>query len=139
VVGGRIYTFGGMTGGRGTALDDAAVYDPIADRWRALPALPTARRSVRAAAAGPVVYVVGGATPNGTTGIVEAFDTRSERWLPAAPMPTSRYGVGLVEIGGELYAAGGFNEGRALATLNGTTQRRTGGRRWPRWDRRGPT
>ncbi|CAA9581660.1 MAG: hypothetical protein AVDCRST_MAG59-4844 [uncultured Thermomicrobiales bacterium] len=114
---GRLYTFGGMTGGRGTALDDAAVYDPATDRWRILPALPTARRSVRAAAVGPVVYVAGGATPNGTTGVLEAFDTRSETWSTAAPMPTARYGIGLVAVAGKLYAAGGFRDGQALATV----------------------
>ncbi len=117
VVAGQILTFGGMTGGRGTALDDAAAFDPAGNEWRRLPPLPTARRSARAAAIGSRVYVVGGATTTGTTGAVEVFDADGETWSTAAPLPTPRYGIGLAAIGGVLYAAGGFRDGQSLAVL----------------------
>jgi hypothetical protein len=116
-VDGLIYTFGGMTGSRGTVLDDAAVYDPGADAWRSLPPLPTPRRSVRAAAIGPIIYVVGGVTANGATAIVETFDTRSGTWAPSVAMPTPRYGVGLAAAEGVLVAIGGFRDGEALSTV----------------------
>ncbi len=117
VVDGRIYSFGGMTGARGTVLDDAEVYDPRSDEWLPLPSLPAARRSVRAAAVGPVIYVVGGVTSSGATAVVEAFDTRSSVWSPRAAMPTARYGIGLAQMDGQLLAIGGFRDGQALSTV----------------------
>ncbi len=117
VVNGRIYSFGGMTGARGTVLDDAEVYDPRSDEWLPLPPLPVARRSVRAEVVGPVIYVVGGVASSGATAAVEAFDTRSSAWFRRAAMPTPRYGIGLVSVGDDLFAIGGFRDGQALSTV----------------------
>jgi hypothetical protein len=114
---GRIYAFGGMTGPRGTLLDDAEVYDVVSDTWRMLPDLPTRRRSVRAAAVGATIYVVGGVGVTGPTGTVEAFDTQTGAWSTRAAMPTPRYGMAIAVVDGVLYAIGGFRDGRALATV----------------------
>ncbi len=117
VVDGLIYTFGGMTGARGTALDDATVYDPKADEWRSLPPLPTPRRSVRAGAIGSTIYVVGGVSEAGTTGAMDVFDVAAETWSSSPSMPTARFGVGLAVVLGSLYAIGGFRDGQAVATV----------------------
>ena len=113
----QVYAFGGMTGPRGTLLDDAEVYDVAGDTWRTLPDLPTPRRSVRAAAVGTTIYDIGGVTTTGATGTVEAFDTRTEAWSMRAAMPTPRYGMAIAVVNGALYAIGGFHDGRAVATV----------------------
>lgn len=119
VVDGRIYTFGGMTGARGTVLDEVTVYDPATDTWRSLPPLPTPRRSVRAAAIGSAIYVVGGVAESGAVDAVDVFDAEAETWSSFPPMTTARYGVGLAVIDDSLVVAGGFADGQAQAMVEG--------------------
>ncbi|MNL43455.1 Kelch motif protein [compost metagenome] len=43
-------------------FDNAWVYDPASDRWRALPPLPTPRHGLGAATLGNRIHVIGGGT-----------------------------------------------------------------------------
>ncbi|PYR71292.1 MAG: hypothetical protein DMF88_00225 [Acidobacteria bacterium] len=64
--GGKIYVFGGGVqkqagGGAYVPANNAWEYDPAADSWKALAAMPTPRLSAVAVAAGGKIYVMGGA------------------------------------------------------------------------------
>src|SRR5262245_22619064 len=64
--GGKIYVFGGGLQKQGGApgyvpASNAWEYDPAADAWKALAAMPTARLAAVAASVGGKIYVMGGA------------------------------------------------------------------------------
>jgi hypothetical protein len=57
---------------------EAERYDPRADAWEALPAMPTARHGLGAAALDEAIYVIAGGPEAGF-----AFSDRNERLVPA--------------------------------------------------------
>jgi hypothetical protein len=112
----RVYVVGGRTGGIGSNLDAAEVYDAAGDRWLTLPSMPTARGgSAAAATTNGFVVSVGGEEESGTFAEAEAFDIDAERWLSLPPMPTARHGLGVVAVGTVVYAiAGGETPGLSV-------------------------
>jgi non-specific serine/threonine protein kinase len=100
-----VYTVGGRTGAGN--LDAFEVYDPAGGRWTSLPALPTSRGGLAAAAtcAGHVVAVGGEAAA--TFPEAEVFDVRAGTWRTLPPLPTPRHGLGVVALGGGLYTFSG--------------------------------
>lgn len=136
VVNGRIYLLGGLvftpTGqsdqGSWVAVPDSWAYDPSADAWAVLEAMPGARARGAAVVGvyGPRVYLAGGlrlldllpvAGAQDTAADVTAFDTASGAWvadLPAAAreLPAPRdHAVGAV-VGGTFYVLGGRERGQ---------------------------
>ena len=73
----KIYVFGGFNG---SYLNKAEVYDPITNRWTALPPMPTARAGLASAVIGDKIYVIGGWSPSAPLGTVEIFDTLTQTW-----------------------------------------------------------
>ena len=64
---GKIYLFGGQgqlqrTGSYQVPLNTTWEYDPVADSWKALAPMPTARTAAAAAQVGGKIYVFGGAS-----------------------------------------------------------------------------
>ncbi|HZB75830.1 MAG TPA: kelch repeat-containing protein [Solirubrobacteraceae bacterium] len=107
---GRIYVVGGL----GDVLFGADVrremweYDPAADRWRDMPAMPTARGAASAGVIGDTLYVAGGVGENGRVlGTVEAFDFTTGRWERRADMPTAREHAAYAVADDRLYVFGG--------------------------------
>jgi len=119
--GGSLYVFGGEQEGyeaiplwyselmaqRYQQLSTAECFDPFKGMWAKLPAMPTARAGCAAAAAGGMVYVVGGRINETIHGIVERFDTNVNRWERLPRMPTARSGCAAVSLLGMLYVIGG--------------------------------
>ena len=111
-VSGEIYVAGGSSilGPR----DEFEVYDPIADHWRAMPAMPKGREMFGMAALGPVIYVAGGVIAGDlprATNEAWAFDTRNSLWRRAPNLPAKRVGLALASSGGAIYAVGGTGDG----------------------------
>ena len=82
-------------------------YDPAADAWERLPAMPTARGGQGAAFAGGRLVVVGGEDPTRVYGEVEAYDPAGEQWSPLPPVPTPRHGLAVEHAGGRIWALAG--------------------------------
>jgi N-acetylneuraminic acid mutarotase len=75
-----------------------------------LPPLPLARRGVRAAAVGHVVYLFGGSTEdNQTVARTDAFDTETQTWSVKAPLISPVQSPGVVAIGTSIYLIGGVS------------------------------
>ena len=108
--GGRIYVAGGQPGLQlATRLFDA--YDPIADRWTALPDMPRAREHNGAAVVGDRLYAIGG-RDGGRVVETDAFDFATGRWISGlAPIPTPRGGHATARVGDEIFAIGGETRG----------------------------
>ena len=124
--GGKIYGFGGFTyptaGPPGWVPSDAAwEYDPVADSWRALAALPTARGAAAAIVVSGRIFVIGGAAPHPgapetavmpgrphrSVGMVEEYDPTANAWRRRADMPTPRNHHAIGEAAGRIYVIGG--------------------------------
>jgi len=80
--GGKVYVFGGETvrTGLSKTFDEAERFDPAAGRWERLPAMPTARHGLGAAAFGDAIYVLSGGPEPGF-----AFGIANERLGDVAP------------------------------------------------------
>jgi N-acetylneuraminic acid mutarotase len=126
-IGHKMYIFGGFrlpdTGKPGWyPVDNAWVFDDEAQRWTALPPMPTPRGALAAVAVGTKIYVIGGARippgadmpdglfgggPTELLGTNEVFDTATNSWTALRPMPTPRNHHALAAIDGKVYAIGG--------------------------------
>jgi len=130
---GKIYVFGGFVGRPGARvwqpIASALVYDPVADSWKELAPMPTARGSACAVAVEGKIYVIGGAHANlpgkpGTepltvgappsaavpqlvTGAVEEYDPAANAWRARASMPTGRNHFLAAAVDGKIYAING--------------------------------
>ena len=108
VVGDEIWTFGGMTGDRGTRLETSEVYDTSTDTWRSGPRLPQGLCSFEGAAIGPRIYLFGGFdAASRPTDFAAVLDTRSGDLRRLPPLPHARYAHDVDEIGGRIYVIGG--------------------------------
>jgi len=102
-----MYVIGGAR--EGMSVDSAARYDPVADKWEALPPLPERREHCAAGAIGGIVYVAGGRR-DGITGIeplTYAYDPSAKSWEKKAPLPTPRGGLAGAVLRGHLFVFGG--------------------------------
>src|SRR2546422_11475028 len=76
-------------------LDSTAIYDPATNRWNHAAPIPTPRDHLTAAAAGGLVYAIGGRPfdPGRNVAAVEAYDPAADRWSRRSPMPSRRGGL----------------------------------------------
>jgi N-acetylneuraminic acid mutarotase len=111
VVDGLIYVPGGFDDESDNS-NVLEVYDPAADHWRQLAAMPQPRNHPMVAAYHGRVYVFGGAadsrTPRTTT--AWAYDPAADTWSSLAPMPETRVAGAGVTLGDFLYVIGGVGD-----------------------------
>jgi N-acetylneuraminic acid mutarotase len=104
---GKIY----VAGGRVPRGNDFAVYDVAADRWEALPDLPSQRNHLTGAALNGRIHIVGGRLGNGLSPLKspahEVFDPLTRTWTTAASMLSGRSGINGVVAKGCFHVWGG--------------------------------
>lgn len=117
-----MYMAGGIVGASTT--DQASAYDPVADSWSPMAAMPFGVNHASAATDGVRLFVFGGRTGGNTVGNgfdhVQIYDPGSNTWESGTdpgstltPLPQARGGSGkAVFFDGEFYIMGG-------ETLNG--------------------
>ena len=106
---GKVYVFGGSTGG--TPQTAVSVYEPAADAWTNLSALPSARTNMAAAVAGGRIYVMGGTSNAGATslGLNHEYDPEANSWSTSrSPLGTARSHLSAAALGDVIYAFGGM-------------------------------
>jgi hypothetical protein len=114
-----VFTVGGRFLSPGALSAALERYDPVADAWERLPAMPTARGGQGAAmtASGRLV-VAGGEDPSGVYADVEAYDVTTQRWSGLPPLGTPRHGLAVERVGTEIVAlVGGTVYGVAPSTV----------------------
>lgn len=108
---GRIYVFGGSSGGDdsgATALDSGEVYTPGSDTWQPIAPMPTARyRAAAVTAPDGRIYVIGGLNASGDLNTVDVYDPASNTWSVGPRMSSARNGLAAVLTNGHIYAIGG--------------------------------
>lgn len=103
---GKIYLFGGVSGG--VATSDVLVLGPPYTTWSSAGSnMPTAREHLTAVSDGTFIYVIGGRASGVATAANERFDPATSQWQSLAPMPTARSATGTGFFEGRIYVAGG--------------------------------
>lgn len=116
-VGDQIVVAGGESSG--LLLASVEQYNPLANAWSGLNALPTARSQLAVAESAGRLYAVGGYAGIFLqwVGRMDEYDPGTGAWTARTPMPTARAHLALVSLGGQLLAAGGENVNRSLDIL----------------------
>lgn len=104
---GRVCAVGGRELSMARNLAAFECYDPVADAWERLPAAPTARGGVGAAAAAKKLFFIGGEEPQGTFAEVEIYDPATRQWSRGPDLPTPRHGIGVVALGDRIFVMTG--------------------------------
>ena len=85
-------------------------FDPNADRWTPLPAMPGAVSDCGAAVVGGRLIVVGGESIGTVFNTVRAYDLTSSTWSTLPDLAVARHGLAVAAIGNTLYAIDGAAE-----------------------------
>lgn len=79
--------------------------------WQERAQMPTRRAHLALASAQGRLLAIGGQTPEGVTGAVEAYDPQADLWTPLEEKPTPVAYVGAGTIGTRVYVPGGCDAG----------------------------
>ena len=113
VVDGKIYVVGGEIEDDEVEVvvtDDVDMYDPAADSWQQMAAMPTARSSPAAAVLDGKIYVSGGFLPTGVySDALEAYDTVADTWTKLATLSKARAFHASAAVHGKLCVFGGYS------------------------------
>jgi len=111
VVDGKIYVVGGIIyddEGEEVATGLVEMYDPAADSWQQMAAMPTARHSHVAAVVSGKIYVSGGIALAETSDAFEAYDPVTNTWATLASLSEARADHASAAFNRKLYVFGGF-------------------------------
>ena len=87
-------------------MDRVDVYDPVADSWQQMAAMPTARHSHSAAVLDGKIYVSGGSNcPNS----LEAYDPVADTWTTLANLSAGRVFHTSAAVSSKLCVIGGWS------------------------------
>ena len=114
VVDGKIYVVGGIfhdDEGEKVATGLVEMYDPAADSWQQMAAMPTARHSHVAAVVSGKIYVSGGIALAETSDAFEAYDPVTNTWTTLASLSEARALHASAAFDGKLYVFGGWASG----------------------------
>jgi hypothetical protein len=116
---GDLYVVGGYAAEGGLTQETGALlrYEPGADRWSQLPAMPTRRGAVAAGVVGDRLYVAGGARGGAALRRLEVYDFGTRRWRRGPSMAVAREHLAGAVAGGAFYALAGRAAGRGNFTV----------------------
>ena len=137
VLDGKLYAVGGQSEADGATSNLVERYDLATKAWEAVAPMATARRLTpwRCSTASCTLWA---ATTTTTAPSARwSGTTRRERVGGGGADGDGAETHAVAVLDGKLYAVGGYNDDGSSARWSGTTRRRTRGRRWRRWRRRG--
>jgi N-acetylneuraminic acid mutarotase len=108
VADGKLYVIGGWTGNPSN-FGKMEMFDPDSGYWISKNPMPTPRGNLACASTGNKIYVIGGMSYSGYTGLktMEVYDISTDTWSQLADMPTGRWGPSALEFNGKIYVFGG--------------------------------
>ncbi len=109
---GNVYIFGGSGGGAYSTV--VWKYDPDADDYTEMAAMPTARGGADAVTYQDKIYVLGGSDESASPK-VEIYDPDADSWANGANIPNPPWGTRAVVHHGVIYLIGGHNTDRVQA------------------------
>jgi hypothetical protein len=114
-----LYAVGGRKFTAGSNTDAVQRYDPAANQWIAMPAMPTPLSGAGAAVVDGQLLVAGGEHTTSVSSAVLAYDLTAPTasWVALAPLNLGRHGLGVTAVGNTLYAiAGSTRAGHTAST-----------------------
>jgi N-acetylneuraminic acid mutarotase len=127
VVGGRLYVIGGYKQSGLSVWGPVATlyaYDPAANAWTELAAMPTARGALSVSVHEGNLYAIGGFDA------VEVYDPAKNVWSTRASLPTPRDHLATATAAGKVYAIGGRVKGDYHRNLSVTEVYDPGSDKW---------
>ena len=100
-----VYAVGGTDGA--ADLPTVEAYDPAADSWTSLPALPQPRSDLGVAIADARLVAVGGLSAGQVLKSVAVMDVATNTWAGLPDMSTARHGMAVAAVEKSVYAIGG--------------------------------
>ncbi|PRC45765.1 protein kinase, partial [Mycobacterium sp. ITM-2017-0098] len=100
-----VYAVGGTSGTADLASVEA--YDPSADTWTTMPALPEPRSDFGVAVTDARLVAAGGTSAGRPLKSVTAFDLTTATWTDLPDLGTARRGAAVAAVGKTVYAIGG--------------------------------
>ena len=113
-----LYAVGGR---KITATTDSTAvqrFDPNADRWTQLPAMPSATSGSGAAVVDGRLITVGGEGPASVFDTVRAYDLTTSAWSNLPNLAAARHGLAVAAIGSTLYAIDGAAQPGHIASTS---------------------
>jgi DNA-binding CsgD family transcriptional regulator len=77
------------------------------DRWKELAPMSVARANMAVTVYDNKIYVIGGETEEGVTGLTEVYDIATDTWARLPDKPTPVTNAKAVVVGGKIYVPGG--------------------------------
>ena len=77
------------------------------DRWKELAPMSVARANMAVTVYDNKIYVIGGETAEGVTGLTEVYDIATDTWARLPDKPTPVTNAKAVVVGGKIYVPGG--------------------------------
>ena len=115
VLGGLLYSFGGVS--NSVVIANAYKYDPAANTWTAIAALPIALESASAVSDGTYLYIVGGANTAGTVqNTLYRYDPVANTYTTMAAAPTATFAQTAAYLSGKIYKISGCTTPCTAAT-----------------------
>jgi serine/threonine protein kinase len=99
-----LYAVGGTNG---ADLSTVEAYDPTANTWTSLPALPKARSDLGVTIADGRLVAPGGVSSGQVLRSVSTFDLMNKTWAGLPDMATARHGMAVAAVAQSVYAIGG--------------------------------
>ncbi len=78
--------------------------------------MPISRTGMAVATYAEQIYVIGGETANGMTGVTERYDSATDAWTMLAPQPTPAADIRAAVVGGQIYVPGGLTGAGAVTS-----------------------
>ena len=100
-----VYAVGGTNGT--SDLTAVEAYDPVADTWTTMPALPEGRSDFGVAIVDARLVAVGGMASGEPLNSVAALDLTTATWTALPDLGTARHGLAVAAVGKTVYAIGG--------------------------------
>ena len=105
-----LYAVGGRQLSAGENSGGFERYDPEANRWTKLDAMPETVGAVAATFAGGRIVAVGGESETEASDQVQGYDINGGTWSQLPPMSSPRHGASLAVVKDALYVIGGATE-----------------------------
>ena len=94
---------------RGECLDSMECYDPVTNKWSALPSMSTARGRFDVTHIGNKLYACGGSDGARDLKSAEVYDWDAHAWSRLPDMAYERSSPGVAAVDGKLYVIGGWS------------------------------
>ncbi len=102
--GGRLYVLGSLRDG------NVYEYEPAANRWQSLAAMPVPRGASGVAVLGGRIYLAGGTSGTNALAAFDVFDTATRQWTSLPALPAARTRVSAHAVNGRIYVIAGRDD-----------------------------